>query len=101
MNRRIVPINEYNLDLYETNQKEENEDEIIIKNLFWYTHPDVLNKIILECKKNNFTKILEIGPGKFPFLLANIFIGYNESIKNEQLACSQIVLRRPVYHPCT
>ena len=82
MNRRIVPINEYNINLYEPNQKEENEDEIIIKNLFWYTHPDVLNKLILECKKNNFTKILEIGPGKVPFPVANIFIGYNESIKN-------------------
>jgi hypothetical protein len=79
MNKNIVPKEEYNIKIY---NKTEIKDSKIIKNVYWYTNPIILNKVISECKNNKFNNIIEIGPGSDPFPLANIFIGYDEKIDN-------------------
>jgi predicted SAM-dependent methyltransferase len=53
-----------------------------ITNLYWYSNPDIYKGIINFCLKNNFKKILEIGPGKQPFPLATTIVGFNEIIPN-------------------
>lgn len=48
----------------------------------WYPIKEIEDVLIDNCITNNYKKILEIGPGNVPFKLANLFIGYNEKIKN-------------------
>lgn len=88
--KNIIPINDYNINIVislfdntflKTNENNES-NEITITNLFWFTNPYVFTILINHCKKQNYSNILEIGPGSVPFPLAKTFIGSNEKIQN-------------------
>jgi hypothetical protein len=54
----------------------------VLQNVYWSPNSKVLNNIEEYCRLNNFTNILEIGPGEIPFSLASHFIGKYEKIEN-------------------
>jgi hypothetical protein len=53
-----------------------------IKIKHWYPIIKVIETVKKFCIENNYQEILEIGPGKIQFPLANKFIGCNEKISN-------------------
>lgn len=53
-----------------------------IEHFYWSPIQNVISSIEGYCKKNNYTNILEIGPGNIPFSLAKTFIGCNEKVNN-------------------
>lgn len=85
-NKTIVPIEYYNLDripdgihiIHNVNV----DQETTIKNMFWFPNPEIIERLVSFCKINNYSKILEIGPGVSPFPLATTFVGFNEKVPN-------------------
>jgi hypothetical protein len=53
-----------------------------IKTHHWYPIKNIIDILVVFCENKKMKNILEIGPGKIPFPLANKFIGYNEKIKD-------------------
>jgi hypothetical protein len=58
------------------------EYKINVTNKFWYPIVEVRDFLTKYCIDNNYTNVLEIGPGQTPFPLSKKFIGYNEKIKD-------------------
>jgi hypothetical protein len=52
----------------------------IVKNKHWSPIKDVSDCLVKYCKNNNYSNVLEIGPGLTPFPLSNKFIGFNENV---------------------
>lgn len=48
-----------------------------IKNHYWKPNDIIINKLVENCKQNNYQRIVEIGPGITHFPLATEFIGLN------------------------
>ena len=74
----ILIDNKINSDEYE--KIEQNDSKII--NKFWAPIKDITQSIEVFCLKNNYTNILEIGPGYVPFALATKSVGFNEKISD-------------------
>ena len=49
---------------------------------FWKPITDVIEMLVTICKKNNYIKILECGPGETPFPLSTHFIDVDTKIEN-------------------
>lgn len=49
---------------------------------FWKPNNDVIGLLVDMCKRNNYTKILENGPGITPFPLSTHFIDIDPNIEN-------------------
>lgn len=49
---------------------------------FWKPNADVVDMLVKMCQKNNYTKILENGPGETPFPLSTHFIDIDSRLKN-------------------
>jgi hypothetical protein len=62
--------------------EEDSRDLQYVKNLYWWPIKEVSNIVEKFCTDNDFTNVLEIGPGLEPFPLAKTFIGYNEKVEN-------------------
>jgi hypothetical protein len=56
--------------------------EIEIKNTFWFPNVEIIENLIRICNKNNYTKILENGPGKTPFPLSTHYIDVKTNLEN-------------------
>jgi len=52
-----------------------------IQNKYYPTIKEIQDYLIEFCNLNNYKNILEIGPGKYHFPIANNFVGYNEKIQ--------------------
>ncbi len=81
----VVPIEHYNINCIQ--DEEEYDDKILneqygLTNMFWFPNPLVNDKLISFCLKNNYSNVLEIGPGVSPFKLATTFVGFNEKMDN-------------------
>ena len=59
-----------------------NMDAAVIKNRHWAPNSAIIQMIEKHCETNEYSKVLEIGPGDVPFKLASDFIGCNERITN-------------------
>ena len=81
-NTRVIK-NDFNINTITDfhNDLKDSKNEYIT-NLYWYPNTIVLKYIIDFCIKNNFKKILEIGPGVDPFPLATTTVGFNEKVSN-------------------
>jgi len=66
----------------ETESESETEKVLSVKNFYWGPNQLVINMIEQLCIRNNYKRILEIGPGSIPFTLATDWIGSNEIIAN-------------------
>lgn len=77
--KTIIPIID-DLNYFTVNS--ESKDLLFIKNFYWAPIQNIINIAEAFCKINKYQNILEIGPGRIPFSLANKFIGYNEKIDN-------------------
>lgn len=84
LSKNIVPLENYNLDRIPDGLQVINNvvPEICVKNVFWFPNPLVINHLVSFCKINNYSNILEIGPGVSPFPLATKFLGFNEKVSN-------------------
>lgn len=49
---------------------------------FWKPNADVIDMLVKMCQKNNYTKILENGPGETPFPLSTHYIDIDFRLKN-------------------
>ena len=58
------------------------QQNIIIKNHHWKPINKIIDYLIYFCSSNNYSNIIEIGPGVTPFPIANHFVGFNESLTN-------------------
>jgi len=63
-------------------KEEEGELSSKIINRFWSPNVNVMNKVKENCNSNNFNNILDVGPGKIPFELANYVIDVDETYVN-------------------
>jgi len=81
--KNIVSIKYYNLErIPEPQVIHDVGQETALKNMYWFPNPRVTERLVSFCKINNYSKILEIGPGVSPFPLATTFIGFNEKVPN-------------------
>ena len=73
-----------NIDLFNASDTNtiSNIDTSAIKNRHWKPNSTVIKMIEKHCETNEYSKVLEIGPGIVPFKLASDFIGCNEKITN-------------------
>jgi hypothetical protein len=49
---------------------------------FWKPNKEIIEILVAYCKNNNYTKILEIGPGVTPFPLSSHSIDIDSTVKN-------------------
>jgi hypothetical protein len=54
----------------------------LVYNKYYPPIKEIYDYLTYFCKDYNYKNILEIGPGKIQFPIANKFIGYNEKIEN-------------------
>jgi len=76
-----------NIDLFDNANLFGNDDndadvEPTLKNRYWGPNSTIVRMIEKHCETNQYSKVLEIGPGDVPFKLASDFIGCNERITN-------------------
>ena len=49
---------------------------------FWEPNKEIIEILVAYCKNNNYTKILEIGPGLTPFPLSSHSIDIDSTVEN-------------------
>lgn len=53
-----------------------------MEKVFWKPNGEIIEMLVDFCQKNNYTKILENGPGSTPFPLSTHFIDVDPKLKN-------------------